>query len=286
MKKSLLLLGAIIFATMPSFAKNTNNLFLAKDTTVENLSNNLKANLSDSVLKDNTLYSNSGDFYYIKMYQADNNVNLFLTCDSKDLDKYTTTIKSSNTKVYALKDKDLTKEYNSEFQKFITLNDIKVDGVKVKDNAYNPYNKELSNRIINTTKYSQDGIDFTAHKLQMKTKIKKYVDGFEIVVTNNTGSNIILKKASTGDFMGLTEIAKKAALPTGADFVPVYGLIKGVQTDLEKNKFTRPFPIDYTVKNGESVKILGLAKLQVAPIIDFIFEINGKEKTIQFNTYQ
>ena len=139
---------------------------------------------------------------------------------------------------------------------------------------------------ISTTKYSEQGIDFVANKVQMKSKIKKYVDGFEIVITNNTDSNIILKKASTGDFVGLTEIAKKAAIPTGVDFIPVYGIVAGAKTDLEKNRFTRPFPTDYTIKKGENVRLLGIARLQVYPIIDFIFEINGKEKTIQLQTYQ
>lgn len=73
--------------------------------------------------------------------------------------------------------------------------------------------------------------------MQMKSKIKKYVNGFEIIVTNNTGNDILLKKVSTGDFMGLTEIAKKAAMPQGIDFVPVYGIIAGAKTDLEKIDF-------------------------------------------------
>ena len=45
----------------------------------------------------------------------------------------------------------------------------------------------------------------------MNTKIKRYVNGFEFTITNDTGKNIILKKVESGDFVGLTEIAKKAA---------------------------------------------------------------------------
>ena len=81
-------------------------------------------------------------------------------------------------------------------------------------------------------------------------------------------------------------IAKKAAMPQGIDFVPVYGIIAGAKTDLEKNRFSRPFPTNYTIKNGESVRLLGMAKHLVEPIIDFSFEINGKEKNIQLQTYQ
>ena len=134
--------------------------------------------------------------------------------------------------------------------------------------------------------YSEDNINFVAKRVAMKSKIKRYVEGYEITITNNTGDNIVLKQANSGDFVSLYDIAKKAVLPAGVDFVPIYGLVAGVKTDLEKNRFTRPFPTNYILKNNESVRILGLTRLQVSPIVDFKFEINGKEKDIQLNTYQ
>ena len=288
MKRVLFLSTVLLAASLPVSAKNVNNLYVVKQAKMDNYISQLSHKLEQATVKDSAIYSNSDKFYYIKLYADNDNLNVFLSCDKENQEEFANIIKSLDYKTFSFEDKDLTKKYSSDFKQFITSNNIKIEGVKIKeeDNVYNPYNKRLKNRIIKTVKYQENGIDFVANKMQMKSKIKKYVNGFEIIVTNNTGNDILLKKVSTGDFMGLTEIAKKAAMPQGIDFVPVYGIIAGAKTDLEKNRFSRPFPTNYTIKNGESVRLLGMAKHLVEPIIDFSFEINGKEKNIQLQTYQ
>lgn len=290
MKRFYLILLIIIFTINIVEAKNVSKTFLVKNISSNELTLAIKKQDNDFIEKDSSLYMINNNFTYIKTYSKDNDLNIFLSCDKNDIDFYTKLLKSLNYKTYEINDKDLEKKYSSDLNNFISINNINVKGIKTKNskpenNSYNPYSGKLKNKIIKTTLYETDGINFVSNKLQMKSKIKKYVDGFEILLINNTGRNIILKKVSTGDFVGLTEIAKKALIPTGVDFIPFYGIVAGAKTDIEKNRFTRPFPIDYMLKPDETLRILGIAYKQVAPIIDFIFEIDGTEIKIQFNTY-
>lgn len=286
LKKILVLCILLCFFIQSSvFARNINELYIVKHSRLDNYITQLENKLKISKFNDSIIYSNTNDFYYIRLYQDNENLNVFINCNKHTQQQLSEIIKSTQNKAYLINDKDLKNKYINDLKSFMAINNIDNNTIKVKRNKYNPYNKKLKNKILKTTKYVNNNIYFTANKVEMQTKIKRYVNGFEIIVTNNTGSNIILKEVASGDFIGLTEIAKKAALPEVVDFIPIYGIIAGVKTDLEKNRFTRPFPINYTIKNSENVRLLGLSNLQVYPIIDFIFEINGKTKKIQFITY-
>lgn len=285
MKNIYLLIIAMAICSNHAFAKNAESLFVIKNTQTQDLMPKLEQVLTEPTVKDNALYSTQNN-YFIRLYQSNKDINIFLNCDKKEQEQYQNKIKSTEFKAYSLTDKDLQNKYSSDFSNYIELNNITFNSIKAKKNKYNPYNKPLPNRVISTIRYSENNINFIAKRVAMKSKIKKHVEGYEIIITNNTGDNIILKQADSGDFMGLYEIAKKAASPTGVDFIPIYGVIAGVKTDLEKNRFTRPFPTNYTIKNNESVRILGLVRLQTFPIIDFKFEIGGKEKDMQLNTYK
>lgn len=286
MKKFILLILVLLLNITPSFSKNVNNLFTIRNANLKEFSNDLQKKLVDTQVKDCVFFSDTENFYYIKLYQSGENINIFCVCEKEKSDEFKNLFKTINQKTYTFSDKDLAENYLKDYKKFLYLNQITVKDVKSEDNAYNPYNKRLDNKILRTTSYTEANIEFVVNKVKMKTKIKKYFDGFEISVKNNTGKNIILKKVSTGDFMGLTEIAKKSAIPQGVDFIPIYGIYAGTKTDLEKNKFSRPFPVDYPLAKGGEVRILGLSKILVEPIIDFTFEIDGKEKVIQLHTYE
>jgi len=287
LKRLLFVASILIFTVSSCVAKEANNVYIVKNAKIDTFTKELSFKLENPKIKNHVLYSDAKDFYYVKAYQDGENLNLFLVCDNNSLVKSSALIKSLNYKIYQLADKDLTKTYTKDFNSYVVQNDINIKGIgNIQKSSYDPYSKSLNNRVIRTASYKEDNIEFIAKKLKMNTKIKKYVDGFEFIVNNQTGKNIVLKKVESGDFVGLTEIAKKAALPSGVDFIPIYGIIAGAQTDLEKNKFTRPFPIDYTTKPNEKVRILALTKLMVEPIIDFTFEINGAEKKIRFYTYK
>ncbi len=109
--------------------------------------------------------------------------------------------------------------------------------------------------------------------------------GYEIMIKNNTENDILLKEVVSDDFMTLKDIAKWSIVPTASDFIPIYGIITGAKTDLEKNRFTKPFPKNYVIKTDDSVRLLGLARIKVIPKMDFIFEINEKESIIQLEVH-
>ena len=50
---------------------------------------------------------------------------------------------------------------------------------------------------------------------------------------------------------------------------------------MEKNKFTRPHPINETIKNGETMRILALSKLKDNPVAEFLFLVADKEFMIK-----
>ena len=285
MKKICLLFIIMLLVSNIAFAKNAEGLFVVKNTMIKSFSPKMKLVLTDPTIDGNVFYSVQNN-YFIHLYQSDADIDIFINCDKKEQELYYKKLKTLGFKIYSFEDKDLRKKYSSDFNNYIKLNDICIGKNTVKKNKVRQYDdKPLKNKILKTVSYSENGIDFVINKVQLKTKIKKYVDGYEIIITNNTDNNILLKKIETGDFIGLTEIAKKAAIPAGVDFIPLYGIVAGIKTDLEKNKFTRPFPTNYTLKKKDSIRLLGMAKLQVLPIIDFIFEIKGRESIIQLRTF-
>lgn len=284
MKKIFSVMFVMMVFSNIAFSKTTENLYIVRDTQINEFLPELTKVLVEPTVKGNILYSDSNN-YFIRLYEVDSDINIFLNCDKKDEKIFNEKIKSLGFRTYTFDDRDTKSRYISDFKNYIKSNNIFVSEVKDDKAEYKSYSKPLKNKIIKTGEYSKDGISFVTNRLEMRTKIKRYVDGYEIIVTNNTGGNIVLKKIDTGDFVALSEIAKKVMIPVGVDFIPIYGTVVGIKTDLEKNRFTRPFPVDYTLKQGESVRILGLAYHQVVPILDFIFEIGGKESVIQLNTY-
>lgn len=284
MKKNLILFLIMLCLQLNVIAKQVPSLYVVKDTDTSSYLNTLAHKLLNMTIKDNVLYDNGQSFSYIKLYQDGKNLNVFTVVEDNKSADYEALLKSFEYKTYKLNDIDLTKTYFNEYKQFIYTNNIPLKVTN--NNKYNPYSKELKNKVIRTTTYNENGLEFTTNKLELRTKIKKYAYGYEIVITNNTCKNLVLKSVNTGDFIGLTEIAKKGMKLTGTDFIPIYGVVAGAKADLEKNRFTRPFPTDYQLAQNSSVRILGLADTLVEPIIDFIFTIDGKEQKIQLHTYK
>ena len=140
---------------------------------------------------------------------------------------------------------------------------------------------KLRNQVLEVENISQNNINIERKKLEPKAKVKHYAYGYEYSVTNNTGQDIVIKKVASEGFIGLTQIAAYTMIPRGVDFIPIYGLVYGIQSDLEKNKFTRPHPINETIKNGETMRILALSKLKDNPVAEFLFLVADKEFMIK-----
>ena len=286
MKRLLLGLFIALLFQLPGLAKVESDLFIVKNAKANIYIRELASKFKDVNIKEDCIYRDGKAFYYLKAYQSGNDLNVIVMADKKDKTDYSAILKSTNYKTYSLEDKDLTKKYMLDCKTFLNMNNISVNGVKIENNKYNPYDKPIKNRIIRTTTYSSKNVDFKVNKLKLKSaKLKNYAYGYEIIIKNNTGKNIVLKSVNSADFIGLAEIAKQVVKLNGVDFIPVYGIIAGVKTDVEKNRFTRPFPKNYILRSNEDVRILGISEILVEPIVDFIFIIDGKEITIQLHTY-
>ena len=285
LKKIILISILSLFFMQSAFAKQEKILYVVKNVVPESIMQELNKNVPNATLDktSNIVYTNTDIIYYFKAYQNDKNTEIFAYTNNGDLDLI---MKKLSKKAYQLTDKATLNKYNNDFISFVKTNNIK--SVKYKEQkknnsqyvSYNPYLGNLRNQVLETSTTIQNNITIERKKLKAKGKVKHYTYEYVYDITNNTGSDIVIKKVASAEFIGLTQIAAYTSIPRGMDFVPIYGIVYGVQTDLEKNKFTRPHPTNETIKNGATMRVLALSKLQDNPIADFVFIINNKEVTI------
>lgn len=292
MKKFLLGLILFLLFALPTFALDKTALYVIKNATASQFTNELSTKLDQSTQIDklnNIIYSIPNK-YYIKAYTVDNNAELFLYSDKNEYEKLITAIKNSSYKTFLINDKLTLKKYNSDFMTFAKNN--KLSFVKIKKSKinnlgyreYNPYSGKLKNKVLEITKISDSNIVIVRKKLKPKVKVKKKANEYEYIITNNTGNDIVINKVASDGFIGLTQIAVYVVIPQPIDFVPIWGLVYGIQTDIEKNKFSRPHPVDETIKAGESMRILALSKKSDNPVADFYFTINNKQVKIIYDS--
>lgn len=284
MKKFLLSLF-IIFACCQCTLAKQETLYVAKDINPSHVISELQKNLSNSIVntQNNILYTNNNDtFYYFQAYSYENGSEIFSYTNNGDTQKIMSNLPF---KVFPLNDKSTLNKYNKNFIEFASQN--KIGNIKTKKqednnskyNKYNPYSKNLKNTVIETVEITQNNISIERKKLIPKVKVKRYMYAYEYTVKNNTGKDITINNVASADFIGLTQIAALCTIP-GKDYIPLYGIVYAVQTDLEKNKFTRPHPQDEIIKAGDTMRILALAKKDVTPSADFIFTIDDKKTKI------
>ena len=287
MFKNFILLSILsFFCCQSAFAKQEKILYVVKNVRPESIIQQIVKNIPNATIDKtkNIVYTNADTVYYFKAYANDKNSEIFAYTNNGNLDSI---IQKLSQKAYPLTDKPTLEKYNNDFISFAQDNNI--NGVKTNDknknskyNSYNPYMGKLRNKVLETSNITQNNITIERKKLKAKGKVKHYTYEYVYDITNNTGKDITIKKVASAEFIGLTQIAGYCAIPRGMDFVPIYGIVYGVQTDLEKNKFTRPHPVNETIKAGDTMRVLALAKLQDNPIADFVFLVSNKEITITF----
>ena len=289
MKKFLLIL-LLLFWAIPANAKGKNYLYTAKNATPIQVINAVALKLNSiQTDKDNCLIYSIDNQYFIKAYAVDSNTELYLYADTKQIEELNNIIKSTKYRTFNYNDKYTLKKYYSDFLAYIKNNNIPITNIKSKQlnnkeyNNYTPYSKKIKNKVIATITISEQGIQIIRNQYKPKYKVKKKANEYEYIIKNNTGKNIIINKVASNEFIGLTQIASYCLIPQWQDFIPLYGLIYGIQTDIEKNKFTRPHPINEIIKVGASIRILALSKPQDNPTADFYFTIDNKKTFIQFN---
>lgn len=148
---------------------------------------------------------------------------------------------------------------------------------------YNPYSKPLKNELVESLIYTQSNISIVRNQYIPKTYIKKRFDSWEYLITNNSEKDIILQKIVPENFLSLTQAAGRALKPNWKSFVPVYNIVVGAQVDIEKNRFTRPLPLNVTIKPQEQLRILALTDKNIKPSATIYFLIDGNENIIKLN---
>ena len=271
--------------SITAYGKDIKALYIVKNSNPESVIKEIGENFNDALFdkENNVLYTKNNPYYYFRAYKSNNNTELFICSNEKNISSITEKLSS---KTYIYNDKATFDKYSTDFSDFVSNNNInsksKKKSGKNEYKNYNPYMGKIRNKVLETRSIENNNILIERKKLKAKCKVKHYTYEYVYNIRNNTGKDIIIKKVASPEFIGLTQIAAYTLSPRGMDFVPIYGLVYGVQTDLEKNKFTRPHPIDETIKAGASMRILAMAKLQDNPIADFVFIIDDKEITIKF----
>ena len=112
---------------------------------------------------------------------------------------------------------------------------------------------------------------------ERETKVIYEIDIDPNKICTAAEQDITIVNIASSEFIGLSQIAAYTMIPRGMDFVPFWGIVYGVQTDLEKNKFTRPHPQNEIIKAGDTMRVLALAKLHENPVADFNFISDNKD---------
>ena len=286
MKKFLILVFMFVMTIMPIFASVKDSLFVVKNATPADTAKVLYTNFSQLYTgklvfdEENCIVFTKNGNIYLRAYQNDSNTELYVVAN--DLENTTKTIKNISYKVFVVKDKVSLKKYKSDYLSYANENKFGNAKVSKKQNShgyrdYDPYMGGFRNKIIEKQVIVQDDINIKRTQLKPKVKVKHYANEYVYEITNNTGKDIVINKVASEGIIGLTQIAAYCVIPRGIDFIPIWGIVYGVQTDLEKNKFTRPHPVDETIKKGETMRVLALSKKDDNPVIDFYFTINNKK---------
>lgn len=153
---------------------------------------------------------------------------------------------------------------------------------------YEPYEQSIDLQKTQSDVYDKNGIKIekNVYKFEYATKVGI---PYEYVLTNNTGNDLFLKGIDS-DYHANKNITRKShwtrmcirAFKQGKIYIPFYGIVYGFNCDKEKNPYWRDFPKNYTIKAGETLRILAMG-LNVDEIqkLMFIFEENSKEFKIE-----
>ena len=154
---------------------------------------------------------------------------------------------------------------------------------------YEPYTKKINLEKIKTDFYEKNGIKIEKNVYKFEYVPKTGIP-YEYILTNNTGNDLFLKGIDS-DYFANKNITRKShwtrmcarCLKHGKMYIPFYSIGYGIKCDKEKNPYWLDFPKNYTIKNGESLRVLAMGlKMEEIQNLIFIFTDNGKEFKIEF----
>ena len=99
----------------------------------------------------------------------------------------------------------------------------------------------LKNEILETKKVNKSNISIVRKKLQPVSNVATYAMCYEYNITNNTGRDIVIKNVTSEDRISLMGAWGRSNIPKKSDFVPGYGIAKGIQTDVEKTDLQKNY---------------------------------------------
>lgn len=157
---------------------------------------------------------------------------------------------------------------------------------------YEPYNKPIILERLQSTIYNQKNIKIEKNIYKFEYAYRLGIP-YEYVIINNTGKDLFLKGVDS-EYHANKNITRRSHwcrmgfrsfkyFKNWQFWVPGYDIFYGAKIDYEKNPYWRDFPKNYTIKPGESLRILAMGlHLDKIQNLTFIFEDNGEEIKIEF----
>ena len=156
---------------------------------------------------------------------------------------------------------------------------------------YEPYNGKIALEKVQSEIFNQNGIKIEKNVYKFEHAYKIGIP-YEYIITNQTSKDLLLKGIDS-KYHANKNITRKShwcrmmgrELKYWQVWVPFYSLVYQVNhpIDYEKNPYWRDFPKNYTIKSGETLRILAMGlKMDEIQKLIFIFDDNGQELKIEF----
>lgn len=150
-------------------------------------------------------------------------------------------------------------------------------------NPYKKYDKSIQLQKLHSDVYDKDGIKIEKNMYKFEYSYKEG-NPYEYIITNNTDQDLLLKGVDS-EYHANKNITRKSHwtrvnaryLKYWQTYIPLVGEYNGVKGDIEKNPYLYDFPKNYTIKKGESLRILAMGlDLNRIQSVTFIFKDNLK----------
>ena len=156
-------------------------------------------------------------------------------------------------------------------------------------NPFKQHKEEINLKKIYSDIYDKDGINIKKNLFQFKYSYKEGRP-YEYLITNNTDSDLFLKGVDS-EYHANKNITRKSHWTRvnvryykyWHTYVPFADDYFGARSTIEQKPYLYDFPKNYTIKPGDSLRILAMGlELKKIQTLTFIFENNGQELKIEF----
>ena len=107
------------------------------------------------------------------------------------------------------------------------------------------------------------------------TSVRIYGMLYEYWIYNKTGKDITIVNVDSKDRITLAGAWGRSNIPTGN-----FSIVKGVKTDVEKNRFVKRPPENETIVKDDKMRVLLMSQKSTAHKATFNFTVNGKNVSI------